>query len=235
MFGPVKNFIFDLDGTLLNTMPLAFDAFIEIFKELNFSVSKEDIIPHLGKSPMEIFLVWVKDKNKIPEIKKRWNEWNLNVEATKVKSFEGVQDLLDYLKENNFPFFIYTGRDRVSAESFLKKKSWCPNYFPTQNIYCGGEEFPDKPSPEPILDILKKFNLNAEETLMVGDHEKDILAGLSAGVKTAAALWDLDSVEGRTQREKYRKAWQYWDQFNPHLRMSSPLNLIAWLKASQLS
>ncbi|MHB8904621.1 MAG: HAD family hydrolase, partial [Melioribacteraceae bacterium] len=52
-----------------------------------------------------------------------------------------------------------------------------------------------KPSPEGIDVFVKKFNLNPEKVLMIGDAPADVLAARSAGVKIASVVWDSYAKE----------------------------------------
>jgi phosphoglycolate phosphatase-like HAD superfamily hydrolase len=231
MFGPIKNFIFDLDGTLIDSMGSAFEGFVGLLEDkYSLKIGRQDLVPHLGKSPRDIFSVWLKEEQHLNEMMKIWDDWCAEIKIEKVPAFDGVHELLELLHEKNLNKFIYTGRDRKGAIAFLKLHGWWNKYFNEETLYAGDQGFAPKPSPEALHHLMEKFKLNHDETLFTGDSEKDVIAGNAAGIKTAAALWDLAPFEGKTHRMRFKNAWQMWDQYSPDLRLSSPRELISWIK-----
>jgi HAD superfamily hydrolase (TIGR01549 family) len=236
VFGPLRNFIFDLDGTLVNTMGFVYQAFIDLLEQCqSLKVTHEQLRPHMGKAPREIFAVWVHDERALNEIMEAWKSWHQKLQREDVPPYEGIEELLKGLQDKSLPTYIYTGRDRWSAIYILQLHGWWQKYFTEETIYCGDQGFPPKPSPKALLHILDKYALSPGETLFVGDSEKDVQSGLGAGTRTAAALWDMSAFEAKTQRQRFRQAWEKWDKESPDLRLVSPRNLLTYLQTGDFA
>lgn len=99
-----------------------------------------------------------------------------------------------YEKYKSKSFFVVTNQPDISREnlkhselekmhSFLKEEF---NF--TEIIHCPHDNHHEclcrKPKPGMILDLIRRYNLIKKESILIGDSEKDILSGISAGIKT---------------------------------------------------
>jgi len=178
-------FIFDIDGTLTSTNQLIFDSFNYIAKKyLNKSFSDEEIVAMFGPTEDVILKQWCGDKFK--EAKKEYytyyskNHW-------KAKLYPGIKDILNYLKNKNYPLGIFTGKGRQASLITLKKLE-VDHYF---NLIVTGDDVTNhKPSAEGILKFVNQFGLKKDRVLMIGDSVSDVKASKEAGIKIASVLWD---------------------------------------------
>ncbi|MBR1873593.1 MAG: HAD family hydrolase [Eubacterium sp.] len=109
------------------------------------------------------------------------------------KPYEGIADMLQALKNNG----IHTGV--VSNKADFAVKKLIPNYFPGlidaasgENEACG---IPKKPAPEMVLRILEELNISAENAIYVGDSDVDIVTAANAGMPCISVLWGFRSRE----------------------------------------
>ena len=117
----------------------------------------------------------------------------------KIKLFPDTLKALNILKSLDYEVFIVTNQAGISearltinefwkihsvvldkfedSESLIRKTYMCP-HGPNDNCNCR------KPKPKLILDAAKEYDINLSNSWFVGDHDSDIQAGKSAGVKT---------------------------------------------------
>ena len=186
--------IFDLDGTLINSLPDLTDSvnFALISMEKN-SLTEQEIQKHIG-SGLRYLLEQVsgfKDDFLLGEMQKYFIEYYDNNYYNRSYFYNGVYDLLTH----------YTNKKKVVLSNKLHhytleiiKKAKLYHFFD----YVMGEQpelYAPKPSPEGINIILEKLNIPAKNTIMIGDSTHDIEAGKNAGVFTCAVTYGFRSKE----------------------------------------
>lgn len=222
MFGPLENVIFDLDGTLVSSMKTAIKGILESIEVGSGKKIDAALLP-LGRTPHMIIRDFVPENNWEKALA-HWDSFELNI-LEKIEVFDGVEELLSYLKSKNIFTAIYTGRDRLGTLRILEHKKWIPNYFTHELLRCGDDATGHKPSPIPIVDLCEKYSLKRERTIMIGDHHVDALSARAAGVKFGGVIWDLPGTAEQTFRSRYKESWQRWDGIDIDLRLPTPLAL----------
>ena len=102
------------------------------------------------------------------------------------RPYDGMPEVLDTCAEHGIRWGVITNKPLNLSRSLLDGLGLLKDC----SILLGGDSLPlKKPDPAPMLHTCMVLNLAASECLYVGDHERDIMAGKSAGMDTAAALW----------------------------------------------
>lgn len=228
MFGPLKNVIFDLDGTLISSMRTAIKGILDAIEEGSGKQIDPSLLP-LGRTPQMIIRDFVPE-SQWEKALAFWENFELNI-FENILIFEGVEELLNDLNKRGVFMAIYTGRDRLGTTRILEHKKWIPKIFDYERLRCGDDPTGHKPSPLPIEDLCKKYSLNPKETLMVGDHPVDAQSAKLAGVHFAAALWDLPGTETQSSRSRYSESWRRWDGVDVQFRLPEPLSLKEYFKS----
>ncbi|MFC2083457.1 HAD family hydrolase [Bacteroidota bacterium] len=182
----IEGIIFDVDGTLTSTNQLIFNSFNHITERyLGKKLTDEQIIALFGPTEDYILRKWFeKDYLKVRE--DYYNYYSDNHEEM-ADIYPGIKDLIIKIKSKTIPLGIFTGKGKNSTSITLRQIG-IESYFDL--IVTGDDVKNHKPSPEGINLFLKKFNLNSQFVLMVGDSPADIKAAQSAGVKIATVIWD---------------------------------------------
>ncbi|MEK6705870.1 MAG: HAD-IA family hydrolase [Bdellovibrionota bacterium] len=198
----LKGIIFDLDGTLVDSLSVTFDAFnYAITKHGGQKQTNEQIMSYFGPGEKEIFSKIVGARNAAQAYKDCWSYLDTNLDN--VPLHNGIGELLNYFKENNIPASVVTGRSWNTTETILKHHGLLERFVTI--VTNDHVNFP-KPSPEGLFLALKTMNLQPEQAMYIGDSPVDIQAARSAGSHEVAALWD--SMTKRETLEPYQPS--YW-------------------------
>jgi phosphoglycolate phosphatase-like HAD superfamily hydrolase len=180
----IKAVIFDLDGTLGNTLPLCISAFRKSIEPLiNRSLSEEEIIATFGPSEEGTIMALAPENYEKGIFS--YLEFYSDFHGMCPDPFEGIEDLLITLKHNSVRIAMVTGKGGHSTEISLKQFG-IAKYF--EAIETGVSTGPRK--ADGIQNILNMFNdIEKNEAIYVGNAPSDITASRKVGVAAVAAAW----------------------------------------------
>ena len=181
----IRNILFDLDGTLLDTNELIIQSFQHTYQtHLNKQVDKHEIIKSFG----EILKVTL-DR----ECGEASKEAIITYRGFQVGNFErliaihnGVLESVKELHRQGYKLGVVTSRLNESTIRGLKHFGLI-DYF--ESIIGADDTDKHKPDPTPALMALKQLGGKPSETLIVGDSPFDILCGKNAGITSVAVGW----------------------------------------------
>lgn len=198
----LKLLIFDLDGTLVDTGRDIADALnyaLEPFGVKKYSVEETKKMVGTGISQLlksltpsgPVSLKNVSEVDSPGDISlKRFLEFYSVHLLNNTNAYPHVKETLAKLGDYN-KAVLSNKRTAFSKEILDKLGLSC--YFDTT---WGSDSVREKkPSPAPILDLMKKFNTSAAETVIIGDSNFDIEAGKAAGIKVIAVTYGFRSLE----------------------------------------
>jgi pyrophosphatase PpaX len=232
MFGPIKTVVFDFDGTLVDTMSSVVAGLTEAVRVgTGRVIPRKELVATFGGSPLTVLRHWM-DEDKIPAAMAAWIEFEQNTGPNEMRPFDGVADMLESLKKKGIVMGVFTGRDRSGVLRIAKAQNWIGKYFKEEQIICGDDGFPAKPSGKALKHLCEKNNWSFGDLLMVGDHPYDMMAGREVGAKVAAALWDMPEKKG-TNRSRFKEAWDAWNKVDVDLRLDEPKSLARWFESQK--
>lgn len=172
--------VFDLDGTLVNSMPMVVAGFHYAVKAFGMNPTSEEVVARLG-GPADVCLrnLLGEDRN-LPQAMDRLIRYNEENQDS-IEPFEGAEALLGQLLKARTKVALWTGRDRETTSEILSRMNWWP-YF--QTVVCGDDFKTHKPDPEGLTHIMDELSLASSEVLFVGDADVDVLAGHAVNVPT---------------------------------------------------
>lgn len=205
MFNNIKGVIFDLDGTLIDSMWVWDQIDIEYLSEKNLEVPKNlnDEIGHLSFNQVAVyFKERFKLKDSLDEIKQRWSDMAYYHYSTDIKLKEGVVEFLKFLKESNIKIGLATSNSRDLLEVVLKNNN-IYDYFDAITIT--DEVSVGKHEPDVYLLAAKKLNLSPSECLVFEDIVQAIKGAKKAemkviGVADSRNLDDRDEIISLTDK-----------------------------------
>lgn len=201
----IKAAIFDLDGTLIDSLEVYHKDINEIFKRVGLPpVKKETIINIMreGNPPWESLLP--PDIENKEELLQRClaidKEIWAGIYEQEADFFPGSEETLKRIKEAGIKIGIVTSgwEEDDEIRKLLIKRGV---YFLIDVIITRNDVARIKPAPDPILECIARLGLTPAECLYVGDSPSDIIAGKTAGVITVGVLSGVSDYE-RLAKEK---------------------------------
>jgi HAD superfamily hydrolase (TIGR01509 family) len=171
--------VFDLDGTLIDSLPLVLAAVGHALEPFGSRPTTE-IFARLGGPPERFLGTLLNDLKNLPVALERLETFHRK-NAHLIQPYKGVSSLLAALRSAGVQVAIWTGRDRVSADWLLREHQLA-GFFAT--IVCGDDLPSHKPDSEGLREIMRRLGVKPDETLFVGDADVDVLGGVGCGVDT---------------------------------------------------
>lgn len=188
-----KAIIFDLDGTLLDTSKDICENLNKTFK--NFSlpeISLERTLEYVGDGARKLIerAVGQKDPEFIEKVYRDFTDRYAKSDNNLTCLYPNESEVLQNFKNAGIKLAILTNKPQGATERVFAK--FLANFG--FNIVLGQTEYrPLKPNPSTVFEILKKFEVEREDCLFVGDGEPDIQTAKNAGVDCVSVLWGFRS------------------------------------------
>lgn len=181
----IRNILFDLDGTLLDTNELIIQSFQHTYqRHLNKHVDKKDIIKTFG----EILKITLDREfgDDSGEAINTYRNFQIGKFEKLISIHDGVKEGVIKLYKQGYKLGVVTSRLNESAIKGLNHFGLM-EYF---NIIIGADDTEKhKPDPTPAFMALKELGGKPEETIFVGDSAFDVLCGKNAGIKSVIVGW----------------------------------------------
>ncbi len=213
----LKLLIFDLDGTLADTIIDIADAVnyaVEPFGSRRYSV--EEIKAKVGSGITKLLRSLIPSETSIPEenIIKRFLEYYSEHLLDNTKAYPYVKETLLKIEGRYKKAVISNKREGFSRE--ILEGIGILHFF---DVVLGSDSVKEqKPSPIPLLEVMKRFGASRDETVMIGDSRYDIEAARAAGIKVIAVTYGFRS------RETLKDADYIIDKFDEILNILPDLN-----------
>jgi len=178
-----KTIIFDLDGTIADTLPLCIAAFKKSVEPyLNKEISEAEIIATFGPSEEGTIRKLIPDNEAegVTAYLKHYEQMHSMCPIP----FAGITDLLEFLDAQGVQLGMVTGKGLHSTRLSLRQFG-LEKYFDV--LETGSPEGPNKVNG--IRNVLSRLNVSASESLYVGDAPSDITYCKQVGIPIASVAW----------------------------------------------
>lgn len=180
----INNYVWDFDGTLFDTYPAMVDGALQAMAALGILADQETIYPIMKKfSTRQLIKEYQLPEEQFTPLFHRYEAASQKIS----KPFVGTQEVLRSLKSQGAKHFILTHRLSSSTWGLLEQFDLADLIEEVIGI---DRNFPRKPAPDSLNDLIQRHQLKKSETIMIGDRRLDIEAGKNAGVLTC--LYDID-------------------------------------------
>ncbi|MCR5260965.1 MAG: HAD-IIIA family hydrolase [Candidatus Gastranaerophilales bacterium] len=191
--------IFDLDGTLLNTLDDLREAANYALRECGYPErSQEEIRNFIGNGVEMLIRRAVPEgvpEDKIQECLAIFKIYYLHNSDNHTRAYDGITELLQILKKKGFKIGILSNKfDRAV-------KKLCEDYFFGLYDTAVGES-PDvakKPSADGVNKIIKELGADKSKTVLIGDSETDVETAKNAGIYFLGVLWGYRDEQTLTE------------------------------------
>lgn len=179
----IKAVLFDMDGLMVDTESLSTEAFINSAKAQGYNMTKEETLKVLGFTKANIYQFWIDyfqgtnvDGKKLVD---DHYEYIKNVLYTVgPEKMPYVEELLKYLRENNYKIAVASSSDTADIKNNLEKTK-LEKYI--DEIASGAEVENGKPAPDVFLLAAKRLGVDPKDCLILEDSKAGIKAGKASG------------------------------------------------------
>jgi phosphonatase-like hydrolase len=200
----VKGVLFDLIGTTVveKDQGMISRCFKKAFEDHGVAVEDDMIRSGRGKDKKEMIESTLAKLQQAPSLTGpilKSLELHLENTLSNFRENEGVQEIFQYLKENEIRIGIGSGLPRVTFEKITAHLGWQHSQF--DYIGIATEMKNGRPQPDMIFDMMAKCKLTAKDLVKVGDTIADIQEGKNAGVITVAVLTGTQPIGELSKQE----------------------------------
>ncbi len=198
----IKLCVFDLDGTLVNSLYDLADSMNYALEKYGFPTHETEKYKKMVGSGISVLadramVIPVGSAN--PELKKAlladYNEY-YNIHCMdKTCPYPNIKELLDELDKRNILYSVMSNKPDVFSKKIVKA------LFPENkfaSIWGKRDGFERKPSPQSVWALIDELGIQKNECLYIGDSDVDALTAQNAGLQFCGVEWGFRSVEELT-------------------------------------
>lgn len=184
-----RNYIFDLDGTLLDTLEDLANAVNYSLSQMNYPVHTiDEIRSYIGNGIRMLIRRAVPQETDEGDYNKTlsvFKEYYLAHIADFTKPYDGIINVLDELKSKGCALAVVSNKSDDAAKAVVE--TFFGNRF---DMVIGKMDcFPTKPEPDSVLYVMETLGLNKNETVYIGDSEVDVQTAHNASLQCIGVTW----------------------------------------------
>ncbi|HZK48881.1 MAG TPA: 5'/3'-nucleotidase SurE [Thermoleophilia bacterium] len=179
--------MFDLDGTVLDSVELIVDSFEHaILTVLGYRSTREDAVHNVGRPLLEQMESF--DEVRAQELVDAYRDYNHREHDRRVRLYPGMADLLLRLRARGVRLALVTSKSRHTTEMAFRVTGVGELF---EAVVCAGETTYHKPHAEPLLRALDSLGAAPESAVYVGDSPYDLQAATAAGLRSVGVAWGV--------------------------------------------
>lgn len=178
--------LFDLDGTLVDTIPLIVQTYRKVFSDMKLSWGDNDVVKLIGYPLIEIGRHFAGEKESLfVELYQHYYQIDHD---RMTRLYPGTLEILRFLKSRGLQLGIVTAKGRpVTLRSVAH--TGLDRFMDV--IVTAHDVLKSKPDPEPLMKAMNVLGAAADRTIFIGDSRFDILTGQNAGTLALGVTWGL--------------------------------------------
>ena len=221
LFTDVQAVLFDLDGTLIDSAPDLGAAADQMRTKRGLpSLPLESYRPMAGAGARGMLGIAFGMTPEHPDFMAYREEFFANYENAMTERtviFDGVPDMIAAIVQAGLSWGVVTNK----SSRFTDPLTAAMPLFATAGAIVSGDTTPHaKPHPEPLFEAARRLGVDPARCVYVGDDERDIVAGLAAGMGTVAATYGYLGQQTDVSR------------WNAHLHIDAPPSLLKYLRST---
>ena len=192
--GPFQAYLFDCDGTIVDSMPLHYVAWKSVLGEWNCEFA-EELFYAWGGMPVAEILAALNERHglamPVEEIRRRKEQLYFDI----LPELKAVPEVLEHIEfsHGKIPFAVVSGSTRDSVTRSLAALGILEKF---DTLVCAGDYTKSKPDPEPFLLAASRLGVAPEDCLVFEDTEMGIQAAMAAGRASVkiAQPWEREKI-----------------------------------------
>ena len=193
----MKLIVFDLDGTLLNSLEDLADSANNVLEQHRFPTHPVDAYRYFVGDGVRKLIERILPQEertdaRIEQCRQEFVAYYKVHMEDKTSAYKGITELLTELKKRRLKVAVATNKVHIAVKPLMEK------YFPGiqfDSMIGQREGVPVKPAPQIMYDILKETGCEPSETLHVGDTATDMQLAHNAGITPVGVLWGYRPLE----------------------------------------
>ena len=190
--------IFDLDGTLVNSLDDLANSANDTLHAYGFPVHEVEAYRYfVGNGSRKLIERILPEKHAtdmafVEQFMSEYKDCYARNLLQKTKPYDGIMEMLEELRRRGIPMAVCTNKHQSAAEMIVK------TLFPHgifQEIIGDQEGLPRKPDPQKVLHIMRNFWVTGEQTAYLGDTDVDMDTARNAGALAVGVLWGFRPEE----------------------------------------
>ena len=203
--------LFDLDGTLANTLPLILTCFRHAMEVHRPEQPLDDrlILENVGRTLDDTMRLVAPDPEEAAAIRATYLERQLELHDEMVTPFVGALTQVERFVRAEVPIAIVTSKGRLMTERTMRICALDPHF---EHLITADDVTRGKPDPQPVHLALERLGVRASDRVaFIGDSPHDIHSGRAAGVRTIAVTWGAAGSDLLAQAEPDHTLQQFWE------------------------
>lgn len=195
--GKYKGLIFDLDGTMANTIGGITNAMNLMRQSYNLEkTSESEVLKYINFGAINVIAGVLpksfSEEKILREALVRYTQFYSENILVKTYAYPGITELLQNLHDNGFKICVLSNKQDKLTKAIVRA------IFPEKyfiEILGATEMFPHKPSPESSLYLAEKMQLSCDEIIFVGDSNVDMETAENSGMFSVGVSWGYRSID----------------------------------------
>lgn len=193
-----KAILFDLDGTLLNTLTDLTNSINHMLEHFNFKTRTEaEIRRFLGNGARQLVELSIGKSVESEKFETYYQFYDAFYQAHSEEHtapYEDIPQVLETLKKRGYRLAVISNKQDKAVKQLVEKM------FPSLFEVALGvtEDGIKKPDPRMVDKVLKAMNIKASEAYLIGDSEADIMTGKQANMPVVTCLWGFRDMKDIT-------------------------------------
>lgn len=187
MSHPLRAVLFDLDGTLLDSIRLIIDSYHHALATHGLPArTDQHWLAGIG-TPLRVqFRDWAHEPELFERLIESYRDYNISNHDARVRAYPGAVEMVRGVRQRGLRAGLVTSKQRAGAERGLR---FLQLSDAVEVIVAAEDVSNPKPHPEPLLIASRQLDTDPRDAIYVGDSVHDMESGRAAGMRTAAALW----------------------------------------------
>ena len=201
--------VFDMDGTLLDSLPVVLECYRTTIVELGGpSLTRDDVLSSFAVGPAAVMLETLIGRPVGAEAVTRY-ERHLSAALEGVTPYPGIAEMLATLSDA-LPLGVFTAADTSAAELLLGATGLRSSIGP---VIGGDRVSRSKPAPDGVLAVCARLGVPPTSVAYVGDGRSDVLVARACGALAVAVAWGHQYHEDRDADVTVRSPLELLDLF----------------------